>query len=607
MGQEIVNELTLRIAGESGEGVITVAESICRVAARMGLHLATFRTFPPEIKGGPCMMQFRASAQPIFHHNDQADVLVAFNEEALLNNIGALREGGSLMYEAEIEASIPSLEGIHAVAIPFRRIATEIVGNRGSKNIVALGILAQLFSLPQDQIVKLMEERFRRRGQAVLENNLKGLHAGIEYAQKHLSRADLPRLQPTTQTGKLLMTGNEAAAIGALAAGVDCFFGYPITPSSEVMEYLCKNLPRVGGRFLQTEDEISAIAGVCGAAWAGRRAMTATSGPGVSLMSEIIGLLSMTELPAVIIDSQRGGPSTGLPTKTEQSDLLLAIYGSHGDAPRIVLAPSTVRESLEMVALAFNLAEKYQMPAIVLMDQTLSSRLETVDADVLSRVSVIRSTAEPAQGSQDYQRFQLTDTGVSPRVFPGTPGGFEYISTGLEHNERGDPEYDEQVHTIMSAKRHKKLAALSQDPLVEKLATTFGDEDADIGVICWGSTAGPVREAVQQAAQHGIAVKVLVPKLLNPLVHSEIKPFLGSIRKLLIPEMNFTGQLATLLRSTYLVPTVRLNAVKGVPFCSQEILEKIEEIAGAMGKGSRQERPASETQDLASVGSELAK
>ena len=602
MGQEILNELTLRIAGESGEGVITVAESICRIAARMGLHLATFRTFPPEIKGGSCMMQFRASAQPIYHHNDQADVLVAFNEEALVGNLAALRENGTLMYEADIEAAIPPLEGIHAVPIPFRRIAVDVVGNRGSKNIVALGILGQLFSLPQDQLIKLMEERFRRRGQAVLENNLKGLHAGIEYAAKRLSRSNLPRLEPTNQSGKLLMTGNEAAAIGALAAGVDCFFGYPITPSSEIMEYLAKNLPRFGGRFLQTEDEISAIAGVCGAAWAGRRAMTATSGPGVSLMSEILGLISMTELPAVIVDSQRGGPSTGLPTKTEQSDLMLAIHGSHGEAPRIVIAPSTVRESLETVALAFNLAEKYQMPAIVLMDQTLSSRLETVDADVLSRVQILTTKAAPPESSHDYQRFQLTDTGVSPRVFPGTPGGFEYISTGLEHNERGDPEYEEQIHTIMSAKRHKKLAALAQDPLVANLASTFGDEDAEIGVICWGSTAGPVREAVKAAADRGIAVKALVPKLLNPLVHSELKPFLGSIRKLLVPEMNFTGQLASLLRSTYRVPTIRLNAVKGVPFCSQEILEKIEEIAGAARESSKQERPAAET-DLASVGS----
>lgn len=604
MDQEIKNELTVRIAGESGEGVITVAESFSRVAARMGLHLATFRTFPPEIKGGSCMMQFRISEQPIFHHGDYADVLVAFNEEAIQSNLDSLRRDGTLMYESEIEASIPEREGTRYLPIPFRRIAVDIVGNRGSKNIVALGILTQLFSLSQDHIVKLLEERFRRRGQAVLENNLKGLYAGIEYAKENLASTGLPRLEPTSNTGKLLMTGNEAAALGALAAGVDCFFGYPITPSSEVMEYLAKNLPRIGGRFLQTEDEISAIAGVCGAAWAGKRAMTATSGPGVSLMSEILGLISMTELPAVILDSQRGGPSTGLPTKTEQSDLLLSVYGSHGEAPRIVLAPTTVRECLEVMVLAFNLAEKYQMPAIVLLDQTLSSRIETVDADVLSQVNVFRTTHEPSASTEQYLRFQLTDSGVSPRVFPGTAGGFEYISTGLEHNERGDPEYDEKIHTIMSAKRHKKLAALAHDPMVAGLASTFGVEEAEIGIICWGSTAGPVRDAVQRAIEMGIPVKALVPKVLNPLIHSELKPFLASIKKLLVPEMNFTGQLAALLRSTYRVPTIQLNAVKGVPFRSQEILVKIQDAAGKLSGKAKPKRQGSKERILESVGSD---
>ncbi len=607
MSEEIRNELTYRIAGESGEGVITVADSICRVAARMGLNIATYRTFPAEIKGGPCMMHVRLSEHEIFHHNDFADVLVAFNEDGLLLNIDSLRKGGTLIYESGIEAPVPEGEGYHLVPVPFRRIAVDTVGNAGSKNIVALGILAQLFSLPQDHIVKLLEERFKRRGQVVLENNLHGLRAGLDYAAEHLSSDGLPRLRPTSGPSKLLMTGNESAAIGALASKLDCFFGYPITPSSEIMEYLAKNLPRVGGRFLQTEDEISAIAGVCGASWAGRRAMTATSGPGVSLMSEILGLLSMVELPAVIVNSQRGGPSTGLPTKTEQSDLMQSVYASHGDAPRIVLAPTTVRESLEMVVLAFNLAEKYQMPVIVLMDQTLSSRLETVDADVLSHVKVIRTTQEPGGASGPYLRFQLTDSGVSPRVFPGTPGGFEYMSTGLEHNERGDPEYDEQAHTIMSAKRFKKLAALAEDPMVEGLASTFGSEGAEIGIITWGSTAGPVREAVQQAIAMGIPVKALVPKLLNPLVHSELKPFLASVRKVFVPEMNFTGQLATLLRSTYRVSTIRLNAVKGVPFRAQEILEKIQEIAGRRPKDAHTAGQSSEAPVLAAVGSQSEK
>ncbi|HWP84614.1 MAG TPA: 2-oxoacid:acceptor oxidoreductase subunit alpha, partial [Terriglobia bacterium] len=433
---------------------------------------------------------------------------------------------------------------------------------------------------------------------AIQENNQRALAAGLHYAAEHLQNTETPRLRGTSQSGKLLMTGNEAAALGALAAGVDCFFGYPITPSSEIMEYLARNLPRVGGRFLQTEDEISAIAGVCGAAWAGKRAMTATSGPGLSLMSEIVGLLSMAEVPAVIVDSQRGGPSTGLPTKTEQSDLLLAVYGSHGEAPRIVLAPTTVRESFELMPLAFDLAERYQMPVIVLMDQALSSRLETVDADLLDRLPQRQAApAEPLAEGNGYRRFRLTETGVSPRIFPGTPG-FEHVATGLEHDESGSPEYDERTHTILSAKRHKKLATLAHDPAVANLSTRFGDESALLGIACWGSTAGAVEEAVAMACQRGLPVKALVPKLLHPFVPAEWKSFLGSIGKLLVPEMNFTGQLATLLRASFGAPSVRLNKLKGVPFQAGEILEFIEREAETL----EQERDHATGQPLAGAG-----
>ena len=589
------NDLVLRIGGESGEGVITVAESVSRVAARMGLYLSAYRTFPAEIKGGSCMMQLRISEKPIHHPGDRADIIVAFNEEAIGNNLASWRDGGTLIYDASIEAAIPQRARNRTLAVPFHALSLETVGNSSSKNIVVLGVLTWILGLPADQIETLLEEKFKKRGTVIMENNRKALAAGLRYAAEHFQSADQHRLSAVSQPAKLLMTGNEAAALGSLAAGVDCFFGYPITPSSEIMEYLARNLPRLGGRFLQTEDEISAIAGVCGAAWTGKRAMTATSGPGLSLMSEIVGLLSMAEVPAVIVDSQRGGPSTGLPTKTEQSDLLLAVYGSHGEAPRIVLAPSTVRESFDLMPVAFDLADRYQMPVIVLMDQAISSRLESVDADLLSSISVRRPSETPDVAPESYRRFQLTATGISPRVFPGT-AGFEYISTGLEHDEAGSPQYDERTHTILSAKRHKKLLSLAEDPAVAHLSSRFGDERAALGIACWGSTVGAVEEAVGIANERGIPVQGLVPKLMHPFVHSEWKPFLGSIEKLLVPEMNFTGQLATLLRSTYGIPTVRLNKLKGVPFQTEEILEMIEQEAKEKNRARRaitMETPAS--------------
>lgn len=580
------NDFVMRIAGESGEGVITIGDMITKVAARMGLFVITFRTFPAEIKGGPCMMQMRFNEERICYHGDQVDLLVAFNQEGFDRNIADLKADGVLLYEADSDITPPPLFKGTTYRIPLNRLATAEAGSRMGKNVVTLGVISQLFALPAERLEELLAGKFRKRGQTILDSNLKALRAGQAYAERHIPKEDPLRFHPTGNEAKLVMTGNEATALGALASGLQLYFGYPITPSSEIMEWLAVHLPRVGGTLLQTEDEMAALAGMVGASWAGARAMTATSGPGLSLMSEMIGLASMAEIPVVIVDSQRGGPSTGMPTKCEQSDLFLAVYGSHGDVPRVVIAPTSVEDSFEQIGLAFNVAEAYQLPVIVLIDQAISSRIETVDPSILSRLSRRERLQPQGQELKGYRRYHLTDSGVSPMAVPGMAGG-EHIATGMEHDDRGRPACDERTHTLMSVKRFKKLEALGRDPMVQGQSSYFGPSTADIGVITWGSSTGPVEEAIAQALKRGIKVRGMAPRLLHPLPHDDLRSFLRSVDRILVPELNFTGQLATLLRAAYRVPTVSLTKVKGVPLSCGEVLAKIEEVAGEMEKAGR--------------------
>jgi 2-oxoglutarate ferredoxin oxidoreductase subunit alpha len=582
-----MHDFTLRIAGESGEGVITIGETVARIAAREGLHLVTFRTFPAEIKGGPCMMQLRLSDEQISYHGEKVDCLVALNQYALEENLPDLKNNGTLLCEAECDLPESDLAPtIHKV--PFERIAVREIGSRISKNIVVLGVLSHLLGIPRKSVEDFLAEKFAKKSKAILEHNLRALENGIGFAEAHIEKRSGFGFPAGDKERRLLMTGNEAIALGAAAAGLKCFFGYPITPASEIMEWLAVHLPKLGGKVLQTEDEISAISAVAGASWAGEKAMTATSGPGVSLMSEALGLLSIAEIPAVIVDSQRGGPSTGMPTKTEQSDLLLAVYGSHGDAPRIVIAPTSVADCITMTGLAFYLAEKYQMPVIVLVDQALSARVETVNPGLVKNIPLAAARLSSG-GERDgaFARYRLADNPVSPAAIPGTEG-CEHMVTGMEHDEFGNFACDEETHTVMTVKRFRKLAAIEDDPALEDSCLYIGQGPADVGVVTWGSSSGPVEEAIREARRLGISARAIAPKILNPLPHGKLKKFFAEVKCVVVPELNFVGQLAALLRSTYRIPTIGLTKIKGVPLEPAEIVEKIIEAANGLHARSEQ-------------------
>ncbi len=577
-----MNDIVFRIGGEGGEGVISTGELLTRVLARANYDIYTFRTYPAEIKGGHANFQVRASDRVLLSQGDKVDVLLAFNQEAFDRHIQSLKRNGVLLYDSD---SLTLPEGVNSYtgyALPLTKIAVEQIGLKFSKNIVALGAMAQLFNIPLDTFEGLIADKFRKKGEEVYAKNIQALKAGYEYAAQHVRKQDTYRLEPVTQKRDVVvMTGNEAMALGAVAVGLKVYAGYPITPATDIMEWLARELPKVGGVVVQTEDEIAAIGTVLGASFAGKKAMTATAGPGLSLMTEFLGLASMTEIPCVVIDCQRGGPSTGLPTKTEQSDLNLALYGGHGDSPRAVIALTSVADCFQGIIRAFNISEEYQIPVLVLSDQYLAHRMASVERANFQNVEIKERLRPTPEQMVHYKRYALTETGVSPMAIPGDAGGF-YTATGLEHDEAAELSFEPQNHEIMTEKRHRKLRVLQK--ISNEVVKVYGLEQPEIAVIGWGSSEGVIREAIERARGEGYSVGALHPKILNPFPTERVRTFLAKAKKLVIPEVNFTGQFANLLRAhVTFEQVISLNICGGLPFTPDEILSKIKEVGHSHG------------------------
>ncbi|MHB8992210.1 MAG: 2-oxoacid:acceptor oxidoreductase subunit alpha, partial [Chloroflexota bacterium] len=448
-------DLVVRVAGESGEGVISTGELVAQAAARAGFELLTFKTYPAEIKGGHALIQLRLSDRRLHSQGDQLDILLAFNQEAYDRNIADLKPGGLLIYDSAGFTPPESGDRLQ-YAVPLAEIARTQLRFELGKNVVAVGVVAALFDLPREQLVRLLGEKFGRKGEDVVAKNVAALDAGIQYVRDQMGGRVGFAIKPAESGGEIVVvSGNQALAMGAMAAGCQNYFGYPITPATDIMEFLAAHLPKVGGSAVQAEDEIAAAGMVLGASYGGARAMTATSGPGLSLMVEMLGLGAMAELPAVIVDVQRAGPSTGMPTKHEQGDLNLAVAGAHGEVQRIVLAPTSVEDCFYQAVNAFNLAEQYQMPVILLSDTVLATRTERIPRPDLSKVErkgrvLYRPNGGGGQGDgEKFRRYALTPTGVSPMSVPGQAGG-QYVATGLEHGDLGRPRYDPDTHRLMT-------------------------------------------------------------------------------------------------------------------------------------------------------------
>jgi 2-oxoglutarate ferredoxin oxidoreductase subunit alpha len=571
-GNGIKHDLIIRIAGEGGEGIISAGDFITQACARAGLEVYTFKTFPAEIKGGYAMYQVRTSPQPIYNQGDIFDVLCAFNGEAYDLNRANLRPGTAFVYDSpggDFEPEIP--EGVHGYPIPMTQTAKEL-GSVKAKNMVALGALSQLFDIPADSLREVLTNKFAKKGDTVVQGNLNAFDKGRELAQA-LAKTDPWKVAPAEKRGDtIVMSGNDAVGLGALIAGLDFFAAYPITPATEIARYVARHIPKRGGTLIQAEDEIASIAQVVGAAYAGKKAMTSTSGPGLALMSEMLGMAFMSETPCVVVNVQRGGPSTGLPTKHEQSDLFLAVHGSHGDAARIVLSVENVSDCIDLTVAAFNLAEKYQAPVLLLSDGSLAFSTQTMpypDPD-----SYIRVERKRWDGEGEYRRYALTDDGISPMCDPGTPGGM-HIATGLEHNEAGAPNYTPANHETMQAKRFNKLKTVVSDfPAAE----VDGDGEADLGIIAWGSTIGVVREAIARLRTEGHSVKGFYPKLLWPMPADQYEAFGATCKRLMLPEVNWQGQLAHFVRAETTLRPESYTICGGLPFTPAMLVKKAKEM-----------------------------
>ncbi|MFL6246529.1 MAG: 2-oxoacid:acceptor oxidoreductase subunit alpha [Thermoanaerobaculia bacterium] len=574
-------DVTFSIVGSGGDGAVVAGDLAAMACAAVGLHVIKTEAYGPQIRGGESSSTVRISATPIAAQGDAIDALVVFkfadfarfrSEMTLSQSCVVLHEPADapppeLFPLSPLRGERAGVRGPSFVPVPLADLAKE-AGAPNAKNIVALGIVSAMFGLPLDSIRIAVRRRFRKRDEKVIDANLRALDRGVEWSNTAHAQQRFDGLTPTAP--RLLMSGNEATAFAALHAGCSFFAGYPITPSTEVLQLLADWLPKIGGTCLQTEDELAAIGAVVGASFAGSKSMTATSGPGLSLMSEMLGLSSIAEIPSVVVNVQRGGPSTGIPTKSEQSDLFHAVYGGHGDMPRVVLGCTDVEDSFHTTVDAFNIAEEFQLPVIVLSDQLIAQRRETIDASSL--VHEVISRRVPIEADDSYQRYAITDDGVSPMAVPGMAGGM-YQTNGLEHDELGRPSAMFTTHERMNEKRYRKLDAIAKK---YQLFNRYGVENPELGILCWGSSAGPVREAIDKLNANGARVAAFVPRILAPLPARDLQAFIDSCDHIAIVELSYAEQFHQYLRSLVDLPRAKTRVLKrsgGKALSVSEIIE----------------------------------
>ncbi|WP_085440146.1 2-oxoacid:acceptor oxidoreductase subunit alpha [Magnetofaba australis] len=567
-------DLVIRIAGEGGEGIISTGDFIAAACARAGLEVYTFKTFPAEIKGGYAMYQVRASSETLYNQGDTFDVFCAFNGEAYELNKHLLKPGTAFVYDypgGDFEPEIP--EGVHAYPIPMSKTAKGLKQYR-AKNMVAMGAMSVLFNINEETLIRVLTDKFTSKGEEVLRLNLEAFELGKKMAAEQ-SKTDTYRVADAQEPKDvIIISGNDAVGLGAVIGKLDFFSAYPITPATEVAKYVSTHLPKCGGVLVQAEDEIASLAQVLGASYAGKKSMTATSGPGLALMSELLGMSTMSETPALVVDVQRGGPSTGLPTKHEQSDLFLAIHGGHGDSPRVVMSVEDVKDCIDMTVDALNIAEEYQTPVVLLSDGSLAFSTQTIPRPDPASYTIVDRRKWDGQG--EFKRYLFTDDNISPMADPGTPGAM-HIATGLEHSETGAPNYGPVAHEANHRKRFNKIA-----PLVDKYKPTEidgdPDEEADVGIITWGSTIGVAREAIARMREEGIKVKGFYPKLLYPMPVKQYEDFAAKCKKILVPEVNFQGQLSHFIRAETSIKPIPYTICGGLPFTPIMMIEKTKEL-----------------------------
>ena len=595
---ENINDAVIRLAGNSQDGIQTAGAFLARLAGRSDHDVMTYMTIPSTISGGPSIFQVRMGTGEVLSAGDEADFLVAFYQHSYQDHIDFLKEGGVLLYDSDnVEPNIDDKRFMY-VGVPITGLTVEALGgtakDRG-KNIFILGLIAKIFSLDVEKLTTLIKEKFAGKDESIVNTAIMAFTAGYAYPvgnvlKKHYQFEHKPK---TGGRAQITMDGNQAIAYGLIAGGVRYGAGYPITPWSSIMEMLRRELPKYGGMFVQAEDELGAVSLSLGFSYSGYLAVTGSAGPGISLKSEAIGWASMAEMPLIICNIQRGGPSTGLPTNVEQSDLHQAIYGSHGDSPRVVLAAATVEDCFYIAIEAARIARKYSTPVFILSDTSLATRIEAFDEPDLSKLMVDpKPDLTPRQKHVPYALDQITQ-----HVPPGTrilDGKYPLLS-GLEHDEMGHPTGSPKLHMAMTAKRRNKLRKLAEEIPVPEV---YGDEKGDTLLVGWGSTYGPIHDAVKMGREHGEKIGALHLRHVHPLPNGLEKIF-ANFDRIVTVEMNDQGlygfgQLATILRARYCEPKIEsVTKTDGLTFRVREILQDVFPGKFVSARGYSPNRPVS--------------
>lgn len=575
-------DLIWKMGGQQGEGIESGGEILARVLAAQGYSLFSQRLFSSRIKGGHTTFALRIAGEKLGTIGEAVDVLVALDQETVDLHAGEVRRGGMIIADAKFKPTARVADGVRLLTLPISDTAKEC-GMLQMKNIVALGMSVALLGFAREAFVTAIAERFADKAQDVVAANVRAFSEGARLVDEQCDGTEGLGTLPTPPAAQLLfMTGNEATALGAVAAGARLMASYPITPASEIMEYMIKCVHRLKGTVVQTEDELAACMTAMGANYAGIRAFTATSGPGLSLMAESISMASMAEIPMVIIDVMRAGPSTGMPTKIEHSDIMAAIYSAHGDRSKIVVAPTSIEECFYVTAEAFNLAEIYQCPVIVLSDLQMGLNKQSIPALDSSRVTIDRGALvtenlPPLVRPDYFERFAVTESGISPRTRPGVANGM-FLSTGLEHDTIGKPAEALAVRIAQMDKRQRKLATVAErfDPLY----VDAPDDEADILLVGINSTRGVIEEAIRLLRPRGVKVNHVQLRLIEPFPTEALARQVQRAKRTLVVEYNATAQLASLLAMHLPAETPYLSYLRydGMTMAATELAAHVREV-----------------------------
>jgi 2-oxoglutarate ferredoxin oxidoreductase subunit alpha len=571
-----VHSVSLVIAGSGGAGVVTAGSLLLEAAAKAGWYALMSRSSGPQIRGGEAATMLRFATEPIMSHDDSYHLLMAIDWE----NIGRFSAeiplvSASLIVGDSAHGPAPTalLGGQpRQAALDMTDIAAKIEGGR--PNMVALGAIAALIGLPTDAMQAVVEQHLGRKGQAAVDASMTAFHAGVAAAASLPQIPKLPTVVAGAQT-RWSITGNEATGLGIIRGGVRFVAAYPITPATEVLEWLAPSLAKVGGVLVQAEDELASINQIIGASYGGVPAMTATSGPGLSLMIESLGLAVAAEVPIVVVDVMRVGPSTGIATKSEQSDLNIAVYGLHGDAPHIVVAAHSVADCLFTSQWAVHLAEAMQAPAIVLTDQAMGQSRAIVPRSAELAFIGQRVTVKATIDGERYKRYVVNASGISPMAIPGT-AGLTHTADGLEHNEFGTPSSQASDHQAQMDKRSRKLTQFNYGAHWADIT----DADAgpgDMAIITWGSSTGPAREALERFSAAGGKARLISVRLIAPVQPEKMAAALSGITRGLVVEQSHSGQFYRMLRAFYDLPrqTHSLHQAGPLAFGPARILEQL--------------------------------